>query len=72
MSPRRCRTAAKMSRSTIAANDGVSPPELAEVLGSNALHGFKLTLANDTRDSAFFPTSGHYAELGVEQVIGSF
>jgi len=47
-------------------------PELAEVIGSNALHGFRLTLANDTRDSAFFPTSGHYAELGVEQVIGSF
>ncbi len=50
----------------------VGVPELDEVLGSNALHGFKLTLANDTRDSAFFPTSGHYAELGLEQVIGSF
>lgn len=55
-----------------AANDGLSPPELAEAIGSNVLHGFKLTLANDTRDSAFFPTSGHYAELGLEQVIGSF
>jgi outer membrane protein insertion porin family len=54
------------------ANDGLTPPELAEAVGSNALHGFKLTLANDTRDSAFFPTSGHYAELGLEQVIGSF
>lgn len=50
----------------------VGVPELQEVLGSNALHGFKLTVANDTRDSAFFPTSGHYAELGLEQVIGSF
>lgn len=50
----------------------IGVPELQEVLGSNALHGFKLTLANDTRDSAFFPTSGHYAELGLEQVIGSF
>jgi outer membrane protein assembly factor BamA len=50
------------------ANNGTSPPELVEVLGSNVLHGFKLTLANDTRDSGFFPTSGHYAELGVEQV----
>jgi outer membrane protein insertion porin family len=48
-------------------------PELDEVLDhSNALHGFKLTLANDTRDSAFFPTSGHYAELGLEQVVGTF
>ncbi len=54
------------------ANDGLFPAELKEVVGSNALHGFKLTLANDTRDSAFFPTSGHYAELGLEQVIGSF
>jgi outer membrane protein insertion porin family len=53
-------------------NDGVSPPELAAAYGTNALHGFKLTIANDTRDSAFFPTSGHYAELGVEQVIGTF
>jgi outer membrane protein insertion porin family len=48
-------------------------PELDEVLNrTNALHGFKLTLANDTRDSAFFPTSGHYAEFGVEQVIGTY
>jgi outer membrane protein insertion porin family len=50
----------------------IGVPELQEVLGSNALHGFKATVANDTRDSAFFPTSGHYAELGLEQVIGSF
>jgi outer membrane protein insertion porin family len=50
----------------------IGVPELQEVLGSNALHGFKLTLANDTRDSAFFPTSGHYAEFGAEQVIGTF
>jgi outer membrane protein insertion porin family len=56
-----------------AANDGLFPPELAEVSDtSNVLHGFKWTLANDTRDSAFFPTSGHYAELGLEQVVGSF
>jgi outer membrane protein insertion porin family len=47
-------------------------PELDEALGDNVLHGFKLTLANDTRDSAFFATSGHYAELSVEQVVGSF
>ena len=53
-------------------NGGAFPAELAEVVGSNVLHGFKLTLANDTRDSAFFPTSGHYAELGLEQVVGSF
>ena len=49
-----------------------SPDELDEALGSNALHGFKIAVANDTRDSAFFPTSGHYAEVAVEQVVGSF
>jgi outer membrane protein insertion porin family len=47
-------------------------PELEEVEGDNALHGFKLTVANDTRDSAFLATQGHYIELSFEQVIGSF
>jgi outer membrane protein insertion porin family len=47
-------------------------PELTEVLGDNALHGFKFTIANDTRDSAFLATQGHYLEFSVEQVIGSF
>jgi outer membrane protein insertion porin family len=49
-----------------------TPPELAEVVGDNALHGFKFTLAHDTRDSAFLPTQGHYIETGFEQVVGSF
>jgi outer membrane protein insertion porin family len=47
-------------------------PELTEVLGDNSLHGFKLTVANDTRDSAFLATQGHYIELSFEQVVGSF
>jgi len=47
-------------------------PELAEVLGSNSLHGFKMTLVNDTRDSAFLPTKGHYFETSGEYVTGSF
>ncbi len=47
-------------------------PELAEVLGSNTLHGFRLTVINDTRNSAFLPTAGHYLELSGEQVIGTF
>ena len=47
-------------------------PELAEVLGSNVLHGFKVSVVNDTRDSAFLPTQGHYLELSGEQVIGTF
>jgi outer membrane protein insertion porin family len=47
-------------------------PELEEVEGDNVLHGFKLTVANDTRDSAFLATQGHYIELSFEQVVGSF
>lgn len=47
-------------------------PELQEVKGDNVLHGFKYTIANDTRDSAFLATQGHYLELSIEQVIGSF
>ncbi len=47
-------------------------PELLEVRGDNALHGFKLTLANDTRDSAFLATEGHFLQLEVEQVVGTF
>ncbi len=43
-----------------------------EVLGSNDLHGFRLTVINDTRDSAFLPTQGRYFEMSGEYVIGSF
>jgi outer membrane protein insertion porin family len=49
-----------------------SLPELAEVLGDNSLHGFRLTVINDTRDSPFLPTKGHYFEVSGEQVIGTF
>jgi len=47
-------------------------PELDEVVGDNALHGFRFTVANDTRDNPFLATEGHYVEASVEQVIGSF
>jgi len=47
-------------------------PALNEVVGSNAIHGFKWTIANDTRDSAFLATEGHYLGVELEQVIGSF
>jgi len=47
-------------------------PDLAAALGTNSLHGFKLTVVNDTRDSAFLPTQGHYLQLSGEQVIGTF
>ncbi len=49
-----------------------TPPELTEVLGSNALYGFRAQLAHDTRDSRFLATEGHYFEIGVEQVTGTF
>jgi outer membrane protein insertion porin family len=47
-------------------------PDLDEVVGDNALHGFKLAAINDTRDSAFLPTQGHYLEIGGEYVTGKF
>ncbi len=47
-------------------------PELDEVVGDNTLHGFRISVVNDTRDSSFLPTQGHYIELSGEQVIGSF
>ena len=46
--------------------------DLVEALGSNSLHGFRLTLINDTRDSAFLPTQGRYFEVSGEYVTGSF
>lgn len=48
------------------------PAQLEEVRGENALHGFGLRIANDTRDNPFQATQGHYLELGLEQVVGSF
>jgi outer membrane protein insertion porin family len=47
-------------------------PELDEVIGDNVLHGFRVGVINDTRDSAFLATQGHYFEVGAEQVIGTF
>ncbi|MEQ8835398.1 MAG: BamA/TamA family outer membrane protein, partial [Lacipirellulaceae bacterium] len=47
-------------------------PVLAAAVGDNSQHGFRLSVINDTRDSAFLPTQGHYIELAGEQVIGSF
>ena len=46
--------------------------ELEDVEGDNILHGFKLTLANDTRDSAFLATEGHFLQLELEEVVGTF
>jgi outer membrane protein insertion porin family len=47
-------------------------PELNAVLGHNAVHGFSWSVANDTRDSAFLATEGHFLQLTLEEVLGSF
>lgn len=54
------------------APNAATVPDLAAVLGDNSLHGFRLTAVNDTRDSTFLPTQGHYIEISGEQVIGTF
>jgi outer membrane protein insertion porin family len=58
----------------VASPNPPTPPltKLDEMKGDNTLHGFKLSVANDTRDNAFLATSGHYFEIAGEQVIGSF
>lgn len=54
-------------------HDAADVPELNEVEGQdNQLHGFGLTLSNDTRNNPFLATSGHFLELELEQVVGSF
>ena len=49
-----------------------TPAELTEVLGKNQIHGFRVQLSHDTRDSAFLATEGHLIELSLEQVVGTF
>ncbi len=49
-----------------------TPDALTAVLGGNDLFGFGVSLAHDTRDSAFMPTEGHYLEGSFEQVTGTF
>ena len=53
-------------------NISVPIPELTQVVGHNAVHGFKWTVAQDTRDSAFLATKGHFLQLELEEVVGSF
>jgi outer membrane protein insertion porin family len=50
----------------------IGVPALVEMNGDNVLHGFRTSLINDTRDSAFLATQGHYFEIGGEMVIGTF
>ncbi|HYW78201.1 MAG TPA: BamA/TamA family outer membrane protein, partial [Thermoguttaceae bacterium] len=55
-------------------SDPIDPalPELAEVVGDNALHGFRYGLTYDTRDNQFLATEGHQIDVSFEQVLGSF
>jgi outer membrane protein insertion porin family len=50
----------------------IGVPALVEMEGDNVLHGFRLSVINDTRDSAFLATQGHYFEIGGEMVIGTY
>lgn len=50
-----------------------STPELDEVVGrTNTLHGIGIRVANDTRNNPFLATDGHYLEMQLEQVLGTF
>ena len=49
-----------------------TPPELAAVLGNNALFAGQWQFIHDTRDSAFLATSGHRIAIGLEEAFGSF
>lgn len=52
--------------------DASLTPIMKRVNGSNTLTTGRLSVAHDTRDSAFFPTEGHFAELAFEQGFGEF
>jgi outer membrane protein insertion porin family len=47
-------------------------PELTDEVGDNSLNGFGVVIANDTRNNPFLATEGHYVELQLEQVIGTY
>lgn len=47
-------------------------PDAAEVLGDNFLSSVRVSLAHDTRDSAFLPSAGHMVEAAFEQAFGDF
>lgn len=49
-----------------------TPALLTESLGSNLLTTFRASVAHDTRDSAFLPGDGHFAQASYEQAVGDF
>lgn len=48
------------------------PPLLKEALGTSFLSTGLFSLAHDTRDHAFMPSTGHHAEVTFEQAFGEF
>jgi outer membrane protein insertion porin family len=49
-----------------------TPLALEQVLGNNALYGFGVSLAHNTRDNDFLATQGHLFEVSFEEVTGSY
>ncbi|MCM2374552.1 BamA/OMP85 family outer membrane protein [Aporhodopirellula aestuarii] len=49
-----------------------SLPQLAEVLGDNALYSGMFSLIHDTRNSPLQPSEGHYIKASYEQAFGDF
>jgi outer membrane protein insertion porin family len=45
---------------------------ITESQGTNFLSTVRTSLAHDTRDSAFLPSEGHFAEASFEQAFGDF
>ncbi len=52
--------------------DVPTPPSLTEALGTNFLSTIRTSIAHDTRDAAFLPSSGHFLEFAYEQAYGDF
>jgi outer membrane protein insertion porin family len=53
-------------------NIATTPSLYTDVAGSNLLTTAQIRLAHDTRDSAFLPSKGHFAEISYEQAFGEF
>ncbi|TWU15271.1 BamA/OMP85 family outer membrane protein [Planctomycetes bacterium Poly21] len=47
-------------------------PQLAEVLGDNAMYSGLFSLIHDTRNSPLLPSEGHYISASYEQAFGDF
>ena len=49
-----------------------TPVALEQVLGNNALYGFGVSLAHNTRDNDCLATEGHLLRVSFEEVTGSY